>query len=55
MSIQNILYRKGDKVITIRATDTVATAVNWMRARGVAALAVKNGDAINGLISERNS
>jgi CBS domain-containing protein len=53
MSIQNILDRKGADVITIRATQTVKDAADRMRARGIAALVVTSGDAITGLISER--
>jgi CBS domain-containing protein len=52
--IQNILDRKGAKVITIRATDTVQIAADRMREHGIAALVVKSGDAIKGLISERD-
>ena len=52
--IQDILDRKGAKVITIRATDTVQIAVDRMWEHGIAALAVKSGDAIKGLISERD-
>ena len=54
MTIQNILDRKGIEVITIRATETVKIAVDRMRAHGIAALVVKSGDAITGLISERD-
>jgi CBS domain-containing protein len=53
MSIQNILDRKGAEVVTIRATDTVQSAADRMLKRGIAALVVKSGDAITGLISER--
>jgi CBS domain-containing protein len=52
--IQNILDRKGTEVITIRATETVQVAADGMRQYGVAALVVKNGDTIKGLISERD-
>jgi CBS domain-containing protein len=52
MSIQNILDRKGAEVITIR--ETVRFAADRMRERGIAALVVKSGDAITGLISERD-
>ena len=51
--IQNILDRKGGEVITIRATETVKSAADRMREHGIAALAVKSGDVIKGLISER--
>jgi CBS domain-containing protein len=52
--IQNILDRKGAKVFTIRATDTVQIAAGRMREHGIAALVVKSGDAIKGLVSERD-
>jgi CBS domain-containing protein len=52
--IRNILERKGSNVITIGATDTVQLAADRMRGHGIAALVVKNGDAIKGLISERD-
>lgn len=53
MSIQSILGRKGAEVVTIHATDTVRSAADRIRERGIAALVVKTGDAIAGLISER--
>src|SRR5260370_17225304 len=52
MGIQSILDRKGAGVITIRATETVKSAADRMRARSIAALVVTSGDAIAGLISE---
>jgi CBS domain-containing protein len=52
--IQNILDRKGAEVFTIRATDTVQSAADRMREHGIAALIVKSGDVIKGLISERD-
>jgi CBS domain-containing protein len=52
--IQNILDRKGAKVITIHATEPVLSAADRMREHGIAALVVKSGDAVKGLISERN-
>ena len=54
MSIQNILDRKGAEVVTIRAIETIKSAADRMRARSVAALVVISGDAIAGLISERD-
>jgi len=53
MSIQSILDRNGTNVITIRATETLKSAADRMRERSIAALVVKRGDAIAGLISER--
>ena len=54
MSIQAILDRKGPEVITIHATATVRSAADRMRERSIATLVVKSGDAITGLISERD-
>jgi CBS domain-containing protein len=54
MRVQSILDRYGAGVITIRATETVRSAADRMRARSIAALVVKSGDAIAGLISERD-
>jgi CBS domain-containing protein len=53
MSIQSILDRNRREVITIRATETVKSAADRMREHSIAALVVKSGDAIIGLISER--
>lgn len=53
MSIQNILNRNRAEVITARATETVKRAADRMRAYNIAALIVKSGDEIRGLISER--
>ncbi len=53
MSIQNILDRDRAEVITICATETIKSAADRMRERNIAALVVKSGDAITGLISER--
>jgi CBS domain-containing protein len=54
MSIQAILDRKGPEVITIHATATLRSAADRMRERSIAALVVKSGDAIAGLILERD-
>jgi CBS domain-containing protein len=53
MSIQNILDRNRTEVVTIRPTDTVKDAADRMRAHSIAALVVKSGAAITGLISDR--
>jgi CBS domain-containing protein len=53
MSIQSILHRNGTAVITIRATETVKSAADRMLGHNIAALVVKSGDAIIGLISDR--
>ncbi len=54
MTIQSILYRNGAKVVTIRAKETVRSAADKMRERSIAALVVKSGDTVAGLISERD-
>jgi CBS domain-containing protein len=54
MSIQTILDRKGAEVFIIDATATVRNAAYRMRERSIAALVVKSGDAMTGLISERD-
>jgi CBS domain-containing protein len=54
MSVQNILDRKGVEVVTISTTDTVRTAADRMREHGIAALVVKSGDVVEGLVSERD-
>jgi CBS domain-containing protein len=53
MSIQSILDRKRAGAVTIGATEAVQSAADRMREHGIAALVVKSGDAIAGLISER--
>jgi CBS domain-containing protein len=53
MSIQNILDRYRAEVVTISPTDTVKDAADRMRAHSIAALVVKSGAAITGLISDR--
>ena len=52
MSIQSILGRNGADVFTIRATETVKSAADRMREHGIAALVMKTGDAVTGLITE---
>jgi CBS domain-containing protein len=54
MTIQDILDRKGSDVFTIRPTAKVKIAVDQMHERGVAALVAKSGDAIMGIVSERD-
>ena len=53
MSIQNILDRNRAEVVTISPTDSLKKAADLMRAYNIAALVVKNGAAITGLISDR--
>jgi len=53
MSIQSILDRNRAEVVTIRPTDTLKIAADRMRAHNIAALVVKSGTAVTGLISDR--
>ena len=53
MSIQNILDRNRAEVVTISPTEAVKDAADRMRAHSIAALVVKSGPAITGLISDR--
>jgi len=53
MSIQNILDRNRVEVVTISPTDTLKTAADRMRTCNIAALVVKSGAAIVGLLSDR--
>ena len=53
MSIQAILYRKGSNVATIAPGASIKNAAEALRAQNIAALLVMSGDAVLGLISER--
>jgi CBS domain-containing protein len=54
VTIRNILDRKGSEVSTIAPGATIKNAVDQMCKRGVAALIVRSGDRIIGIISERD-
>ena len=53
MSIENILRRKGSDVATIAPEASIKRAADWLRAKNIGALVVTSGDAVLGLISER--
>jgi CBS domain-containing protein len=53
MTIEAILRRKGTDVTTIAPEATVKRAADWLRAKNIGALVVTSGNAILGLISER--
>ena len=53
MSIQAILYDKGRNVVTIAPGASIKDAAEELREQNIAALLVKSGDAVLGLISER--
>jgi len=54
MSIQAILYSKGSQVVTIAPDASIRDAAGKLREQNIAALVVKCGDAVVGLISERD-
>ena len=54
MSIQAILYRKGRTVVTIAPGASIKSAAATLREKNIAALVVTSGDAVLGLISERD-
>ena len=54
MSIQAILYRKGSNVVTIAPDASIGDAARTLREKNIAALVVTSGDAVLGLISERD-
>jgi CBS domain-containing protein len=54
MRIQSILDRKGDTVATLRYEANVKQASDLLHRRNTAALVVTKGDAIVGVVSERD-
>jgi CBS domain-containing protein len=53
VSLQNVLDCNRTDVVTISPTDTLKSAADRMRAHNIAALVVKTGAAVTGLISDR--
>ena len=53
MTVETILKKKGADVATITPDASIKSAADWLRARNIGALVVVSGDAILGLISER--
>jgi CBS domain-containing protein len=53
MSIESILRRKGADVTTIRPETSIKSAADWLRAKNIGALVVTSGNAVLGLVSER--
>ena len=53
MSIQAILYQKGENVETIAPDASVKDAAASLKDQNIAALVVTKGDAILGIVSER--
>jgi CBS domain-containing protein len=53
MSVESILRRKGADVATIAPDASVKRAANWLQAKNIGSLVVASGNAVLGLISER--
>jgi CBS domain-containing protein len=53
MSVESILRQKGADVATIVPEASVKRATSWLYAKNVGALVVTSGNAVVGLISER--
>ena len=53
MSVESILRRKGTDVTTIGPEASIKSAADWLRVKNIGALVVTSGDAVIGLISER--
>jgi CBS domain-containing protein len=53
MSIESILRRKGTEVTTIAPEASIKRAADWLRAKNIGTLVVTSGNAVLGLISER--
>src|SRR5262249_35021565 len=54
MTVEDILKQKGTDVATIAPETSIKHAADWLRAKNVGALLVKSGDAIIGVVSERD-
>lgn len=54
MNVESILVQKGTHVTTIQPDASVKRATDWLRAKNIGALAVARGDAVLGIISERD-
>lgn len=53
MSVESILRQKGADVATIAPDANVKRAANWLQAKNIGSLVVTSGNAVVGLISER--
>ena len=53
MSVESILRQKGTDVITITAEASIKRAADWLRVKNIGSLVVMRGEAVLGLISER--
>jgi CBS domain-containing protein len=53
MSVESILRKKGTEVATIAPEASVKRAADWLRLKNIGALVVTRGNAVLGLVSER--
>jgi predicted transcriptional regulator len=53
MSVESILRRKGTDVTTIAPEASIKSAADWLHAKNIGALVVTSGNAVLGLVSER--
>lgn len=55
MKVQEMLARKGSKVVTTRPDATISTAIRMLKLEGIGALAVSSDGAdLQGILSERD-
>jgi len=53
MTIETLLRQKGTNVATIEPEASIRRAADWLRIKNIGALVVMSGNAVRGLISER--
>ena len=53
MTVETILRQKGADVATIEPDASIRRAADWLRVKNIGALVVISGEAVLGLISER--
>jgi CBS domain-containing protein len=53
MIVDSILRQKGPDVVTTTPEASIKSAADWLHARNIGALVVTSGEAILGLVSER--
>ncbi len=54
MTVEAILKRKGQSVVTTGPTTSIKSAAELMREKNIAALMVMNGEATLGIVTERD-
>lgn len=54
MTIQNILANKGKTVQSVTSKSTIKSAADRMHDKGISALVVSDGEAIRGIVTDRD-